>query len=77
MTIGQLIRELEHIAQQSPAGRNTPVLAAADEEQNRLGDIISLQIGELSDYDDYRGVELGLTKKEQRKTTFIVIVPGI
>lgn len=77
MTVGQLIRELEHISQQSPAGHNTPVLAAADEEQNRLGDIIALQIGELSDYDDYRGVELGLTKKEQHKTTFIVIVPGI
>lgn len=77
MTIGELIQELEYFAKRSPALYNTPVLLSNDEEQNYLGDVLHLQIGNLNGYDNYRGTSLGKTKYEQKNKTFVVIVPAL
>lgn len=77
MTIGELIQELEYLAKRSPALYNTPVLLSNDEEQNYLGDVLHLQIGNLNRYDNYHGTSLGKTKYEQKNKTFVVIVPAL
>lgn len=77
MTVGELIHELEYFAKRSPALYDTPVLLSSDEEQNYLGDVLHLQIGNLNEYDNYHGTSLGKTKREQKNKTFVVIVPTL
>ena len=74
MNISRLIAELKSIKKEYG---DLPVIMASDEEQNTLGDILALQIGNLTDGDYYEGDTLGLIKSKQKDQIFVVIVPKI
>lgn len=68
MTIQDVINELKVIQKQYG---DLPVLAAADEEENGLGDILSITCGKLTEYDYYNG------DKAKMGDMIVVIAPAI
>ena len=68
MTIQQLIDELKVIQKQQG---DIQVLVSSDEEQNCVGDVLELQCGELTEYDEYTNSTVKIGDK------IVVIVPAI
>ena len=68
MTIQQLIDELKVIQKQQG---DIQVLVSSDEEQNCVGDVLELQCGELTEYDEYTNSTVKVGDK------IVVIVPAI
>lgn len=68
MTIQDLINELKVIQKEHG---DLPVLGACDEEQNCLGDIFQVQVGTLTDMDEYPNSSVKVGDK------IVVIVPAI
>lgn len=68
MTIQQLIDELKVIQKQQG---DIQVLVSSDEEQNCVGDVLELQCGELTEYDEYPNSTVKIGDK------IVVIVPAI
>ena len=68
MTIQDLINELKTIQKEQG---DLPVLISSDEEQNCVGDILEVQCGELTEYDEYTNSTVKVGDK------IVVIVPAI
>lgn len=68
MTIQDVINELKVIQKEHG---NLPVLGACDEEQNCLGDVFQIQVGELTDMDEYANSTVKVGDK------IVVIVPAM
>ena len=68
MTIQDVINELKVIQKQYG---DVQVLAAADEEENTLGDILNVTCGKLSENDQYYG------DKAKPGDLIVVITPAI
>ncbi|MBO4622417.1 MAG: hypothetical protein J5691_00885 [Bacilli bacterium] len=68
MTIQDVINELKVIQKEHG---DIQVLAAADEEENTLGDILSITCGKLTEYDQYYG------DKVKTGDMIVVITPAI
>lgn len=67
MNIQELINKLTEI--KNRAG-NLPVLGSSDEEQNSLGDIFDVQVGQITEIDNYNG-------KYKIGDYVVVLVPAI
>lgn len=68
MTVQELINELKVIQKQHG---DVQVLVSSDEEQNCVGDVLELQCGELTEYDEYTNSTVKVGDK------IVVIVPAI
>ena len=68
MTIQQMIDHLKVIQKQQG---DIQVLVSSDEEQNCVGDVLELQCGELTEYDEYTNSTVKVGDK------IVVIVPAI
>ena len=69
MTVKELITELKKIEKQF--GGDLLVTGSCDEEQNSLGDVFQVQVGELTEYDYYNGDNAKIGDR------IVVIVPAI
>lgn len=68
MTIQDVINELKVIQKEHG---DLPVVGACDEEQNCLGDVFQIQVGELTDMDEYANSTVKVGDK------IVVIVPAM
>ena len=68
MNISDLIAQLAAVKKQYG---NLPVVISSDEEQNTLGDVLDLQVGDITDFDNIISKTIKIGDK------VVVIVPTL
>ena len=69
MTLNEVITNLTKIKEHF--GGDLLVVGSSDEEQNTLGDVFQIQVGALTEYDEYTG------SKAKVGELVVVVVPAI